>query len=172
MALEVEDGTGKTNAESYLSVTDCDTYHTNHGDSSDWSGATTAEKEEALRMATQYIDIEYGPRWKGYRANDDQALAWPRYDVTDNDGYAVDSDDIPARLEDATAEAALRHITETNGLIPDISEPGTIKEYSVKAGPVAKKTVYEGGRSQVVWFRKLDALLYPLLHPYGWVERG
>ena len=42
MALTHEDGTGKADAESYLSVTDADTYHTAHGDPAAWSGATTA----------------------------------------------------------------------------------------------------------------------------------
>lgn len=174
MALEIEDGTGKSNAESYLSETDADTYHTNHGDSSDWSGATTAEKEEALRMGTQYLDLVYMTRWKGQRANDDQALAWPRYYVYDQDDIAIDSDEIPQKLKDACAEAALRHITEIDGLLPDIDEPGTIESETVGVGQGAVKESikYMGGKSQIKKFRKIDLLLAGLIESGCRLSRG
>ena len=70
MVLIVEDGTGKADAESYLSVADADTYHTKHGDSADWDGASTGDKEEALRMGTQYLDATYNTLWIGSRANE------------------------------------------------------------------------------------------------------
>jgi len=172
MALTVEDGTGKTDADSYLSEADCDTYWTNHGDPTDWSGAATADKEAALRMATQFLDMEYSGRWRGVRANETQSLDWPRYGVTDDDYYAIDSDAMPQALKDATAEAAYRHITETNGLMPDISEPGQIKQYTVKVGPIMKSTEYTSGKSQTKWFRKIDALLRSLIATPGRVERA
>jgi hypothetical protein len=171
MALVVEDGTGKADAESYLSVADCDTYHTKHGDSSDWSGASTADKEEALRMGTQYLDAIYNALWIGTRANETQALDWPRSDAEDYDGFIIGSTSIPQALKDATAEAAVRHITETNGLFPDVSEPGAIKSYKVKVGPVEEATEYVGGQPQVPAFRIIDALLRDLL-TIGRVQRA
>ena len=53
MTLVIEDGTGKSNAESYISVADADTYHSNRGNT-DWAALTTAEKERLLRIATDY----------------------------------------------------------------------------------------------------------------------
>jgi len=102
MALVVEDGTGKSNAESYLSVADCDTYHTNMGNTG-WAGDATV-KEVALRKATKFLDNKFRLRWKGTRTNEDQALAWPRSNVEDIDGFYYDSDGIPQTLKDATAE--------------------------------------------------------------------
>ena len=51
MALVHEDGTGKTDAESYCSVTFADARHTAFGNST-WTGAD-AVKEAALRKAIQ-----------------------------------------------------------------------------------------------------------------------
>ena len=171
MALIVEDGTGKSDAESYLSVADADTYHTKHGDSSDWSGASTAEKEEALRMATQYLDATYNALWIGTRANETQVLDWPRSDAEDTDGFVIASDTLPKAIEDATAEAAVRHITETDGLFPDVSTPGSIKSYKVKVGPVEEATEYVGGNPQVKAFRIIDSLLRGLITS-GRVQRA
>ena len=66
MALIVEDGTGVSGAESYISVVDADDYHTNHGNTS-WGSADTTAKEIALRKASEYLDGKYGKRWLGIR---------------------------------------------------------------------------------------------------------
>lgn len=102
MALVVEDGTGLSTAESYLSVADADTYHSNRGNST-WTG-TDEVKEQALRKATQYLDATY--TWKGTINSTTQSLNWPRDGVTDRDGRDLD-DSVPQLLKDATAELAL-----------------------------------------------------------------
>lgn len=170
MALVVEDGSGKTNADSYLSVADADTYHTNHSGSADWSGATTAVKEKALRLATQYLDVRYNGLWKGVRSNDAQALDFPRANVEDADGYYYESDEIPQRLKDATAELALR-VVEGDTLLDDVSKPGTIKSQGVSVGPISKSIEYTGGYNQVKKYPLIDGLVKPLIS-IGVLERG
>lgn len=102
MAITVEDGTGLSNADSYLSVANADTYHTNFGNSA-WTG-TTAVKEAALRKATQYLDSTY--MWKGDISSTTQSLNFPRINIEDSQGRILD-DTIPIKLKDATAELAL-----------------------------------------------------------------
>lgn len=170
MALIVEDGSGKTDADSYLSVTDADTYHTNHSSSTDWSGATTAVKEKALRLTTQYLDVRYDGLWKGVRSNENQALAWPRTYVEDSDGYYFESNEMPQRLKDATAELALR-VVEGDTLLDDISKPGTIRSQSVSVGPISKSIEYAGGYNQVKKYQLIDGLVRPLIG-VGVLERG
>jgi len=75
MPLVVEDGTGLSDAEAYVSVADADAYHAQFGNAN-WAAATLASKESALRRAAQYIDTQY--RFRGDPLNDTQALAWPR----------------------------------------------------------------------------------------------
>ena len=171
MALTVEDGTGLANADSYLSEADADTYHTNHSNSASWSGATTATKEAALRMATQYLDAVYGMLWLGTRTNELQALDFPRQDIFDRDGFVVSSTAVPQEIKNACAEAALRNITETAGLLPDITSPGTIKSESDKIGALATSKTYVGGKSQIKKFRIIDLLVAGLIDS-GSIERA
>lgn len=108
MALVTEDGTGLANAESYLSVSDADTYWSNRGDTV-WSAAATANKEEALRRATQYLDSTF--RWVGVLKDLDQALGWPRSGAEDHEGRDL-VDQVPTLLEQATAELAKAALSE------------------------------------------------------------
>jgi hypothetical protein len=164
VALDVEDGTGRATAESYLSVADADTYHAAHGAPSAWSGSSTDQKEAALRSATEYLDQVYGEDFQGERKTLTQRLYFPRYDVY-VDETSQPHDQLPRQLKEACAELALRARTETDGLIPDIAEPGAIASESVKVGPIEESKTYVGGRSQVKLFRKVDLIVAPLLKP-------
>ena len=163
MALTVEDGTGLAGADSYLSEADANTYHTAHGNRTSWSGASSATKEAALRMGAQYLDAVYGQRWLGQRISLTQSLDWPRSDAEDRDGCAIASNSVPQAIKDAVAEAAIRHIDETSGLVPDIAEPGSIKSESNQVGPITTRTEYMGGRSQIKRFRLIDLLVAGLV---------
>lgn len=136
MTLIVEDGTGKSNAESYISVADADTYHSNRGND-DWAGLTTSQKERLLRIATDYMVAVYRLRWDGYRYVNTQALDWPRIyvpvrDICSVNAYPeyVDFDIVPVQVQNACAEFALKANSET--LLEDQSQV-TIRE---KVGPI------------------------------------
>ncbi len=171
MSFVVETGAGLSTANSYLSVADADAYHTDHSGSTAWSGASEADKQKALRLGTQYLDVRYDGRWKGTRSNDDQALAWPRANVVDSDGYILDSDDLPERLENAVAELALR-VIGGDTLLDDIDEPATISSESVTAGPIQFSQQFTGGKSQVKGYPLIDGLIRPLIQDCNTVERG
>lgn len=95
---------GSASANSYGTVVEADAYWTDR-QAGAW-GASTAEKEYALIKAAQFLDNVYRGKWKGYKVNSTQALAWPRTDVTDTEGYDVSALSIPARLKYAQFEAA------------------------------------------------------------------
>lgn len=171
MAFTVETGTGLSNANSYLSVVDTDSYHANHSGSTDWSGASNADKEKALRLATQYLDVSYDGRWKGSRSNEAQSLAWPRQNVVDNDEYIYSSNTLPQKLKDAVAELALK-VIEGNTLLDDIDEPGVIKREKTKIGPLEDETEYIRGKSQNKKYQLINALVKPLITASETMERG
>lgn len=136
MTLIVEDGTGKSTAESYISVADADTYHSNRGNT-DWAALTTAEKERLLRIATDYMVAVYRLRWDGYRYVNTQSLDWPRIYVPVRDICSVnafpqyvDFDVVPTQVQNACAEFALKANSET--LLAD-QDQVTIRE---KVGPI------------------------------------
>jgi len=167
----VEDGTGKTDANSYVSLADADQYHENNSGSTTWSGATDANKQKALRLATQYVDARYNGRWRGFQATSTQALAWPRMSAYDNEGYIYDSDAVPQRLADAVSELALR-VIDGDTLFEDQSKPGVIKTKSVRAGPISRTIEYMGGMNQAKKYPLIEALLAPLILASGVLERG
>lgn len=139
MALVVEDGTGKTTAESYIAVADANTYHTARGNST-WTGEDGV-KEAALRKATAYLDGRYRDRWRGKRSTKDQALAWPRLGGVDSDGYGIDPDSVPAAVAYACAELA-RLVIEGVDLTPTLERGGRTTSESVKVGPIEESKTY------------------------------
>lgn len=152
MALIVEDGTGKADAESYISVADADTYHTARGNTA-WTGAT-AVKEAALRRATDYLEDVYAARWKGERGDAAQALSWPRGGVTVH-GFAVDEDEVPDVVSRACAELALR------ALSADLLADAGAQVKSETVGPIS--VTYADGARQSTAYKAVDASLSPYL---------
>ena len=167
----VEDGSGLAAANSYLSVTDADQYHLEHSASTDWSGATEANKQKALRLATQYADSRYNGRWRGYKNTSTQALAWPRYSGVDSEGFVIASDAVPQRLKDAVAELALR-VVQGDTLLADIAKPAAISSQSITVGPISKSVSYVGGMPPTKKYALIEALMAPLIQSSNTVERG
>lgn len=91
MALTIEDGTGKADADSYATAAELVTYAASYGVS---IPATTDAQEVLLRRAA--VAMNAMP-WKGSRAVSGQALAWPRADVVAH-GELLASDAIPREV--------------------------------------------------------------------------
>ena len=104
MALILEDGTGKADANSYASVAEADAYFAVHLYPGGWTAADAATKESALIQATGRI--ESLTEWDGTIKTATQALSWPRYSTYDKTGRPILSTVIPTALKDAVAETA------------------------------------------------------------------
>ncbi len=96
-------------ADGYLDVAEADAYFAKRLWASAWTGATTADKEAAIKWATAILDRK---SWKGTVTDSAGALRWPRSGVFDLDGDLLDGDTIPQFLKDATAELAIHLITK------------------------------------------------------------
>ena len=171
MALVVEDGTGKANADSYVSITDADSYHTAHSAAATWAAATEAVKEKALRLATQYADARYYGRWRGYKNTSTQSLAWPRSYGYDTEGFLIAWDAVPVQLENAIAELALR-VVQGDTLLADIAKPAAISSQSITVGPISKSVSYVGGMPPTKKYALIEALMAPLIQSSNTVDRG
>ena len=117
LTLIKEDGTGRTDANSYAAAADCDAYHDGHLYATAWTAATQARKEAALVMATRLIDSQF--QFNGFRAHETQGLQWPREKCPDPDASLVsvsvlgwvgdnfvEPDLVPAAVVRATCEMA------------------------------------------------------------------
>lgn len=168
MALIVEDGSGLSNAESFISVADANTYFTNRGITA-WTGSD-AVKEQALRKATDYMQGRYGRRWKGTRKFDSQALAWPRVGVLDADDYSVSDTIVPTPVKYACAELAVRSLTTS--LLPDDTAPGIKSESVSIPGPISKSVSYTGSKSKTPYFPVVDDLVRQYMISNDYAERA
>lgn len=153
MALVVEDGAGKADAESYASVAYADAYHAARGNTA-WAALTTSAKEIALRNGTGYIDANY--TFKGQKNTQEQALQWPRYGAY-IDNFLWPSDELPPDLLKATCEMALR--ASAGAVDPDLSSSVVTSQ---TVGPISRTFAVprNGGRTT---YSAVDNLLRRLV---------
>ncbi len=173
MALVVEDGTGKSDAESYISTADVTTYLTARRVATDfatWTAADATTKEIAVRLATQWLDARYHERWRGVKFSGTQALNWPR-DSVELDSYILSASDIPQQLLDATAELALKE-TDGDTLFADMADEGTVSSKAVRIGLISESIDYSGGSRGIKRYRLVEALVSVLIEPSNQLQRA
>ncbi len=166
MALIVEDGTGLATAESYISVTNADTYHSNIGNAA-WPLLSSTVREQCLRKAAAFMLGRYRARWSGSRKTVAQALDWPRSLVPIKDApdlygsrasYYSDSA-VPVEVANACASLALRAATA------DLLADQTQAKSSVSVGPIS--TTYDPYSPTAKQYKEIDAMLAPYLKSNG-----
>jgi len=151
VALTVEDGTVVAGAEAYDTIANVSTYAGKIGDATWDALATDALREEAARRATRYMEAKWRLRWKGNKTVETQVLSWPRYNVTDEDEFVVDSDIVPQGVKEAFAEACILAGDTSVDLQPDVAkltkrvQAGSVEvEYFPGANPHTVRTKVEG----------------------------
>jgi len=131
MALVLDDTVGGEDSNTYISLTDADTYFESRLDSTNWDAATDAVKDESLAMATRMLDDMYN--FIGCIASNAQALRWPRTRVYDRDGRYLPSDENPTQVKNATCEQALYLLSGDVTTTPVLLTQGFKK---AKVGPL------------------------------------
>lgn len=97
-------------SNSYVTLTEAETYFANRLNSSSWTSASILQKRQALIMAA--VSLDRFVIWKGTKATDAQALQWPRWRVPDVHGFQafrtyLQGDVLPKFIKDAQCEMAL-----------------------------------------------------------------
>lgn len=124
ITVTVEDGTGIADANSYVSADDADTFFANRGDTA-WTG-TDDQKAAALIRGCQYLETL---RYKGVKAEQTNELKWPRDGVQDEDGYDIDTTEIPKGI--INAQLVLAKQALANDLQPALERGGAVKRERV-----------------------------------------
>jgi hypothetical protein len=119
MVLVVEDGSGIAGANSYVSLTYLNEYHSIRGNTK-WDDFLEEEKEAAAIRAMMYIETF---RYRGTKLNVLHSCKFPRVGVVMRDGLEWPSTEVPEAVRQAQAEGALRELTSPGTLLPDW-EPG------------------------------------------------
>jgi len=142
MALALVATAGASNANSYTTVTEADSYHEGHLYASLWVAATATTKAAALVMATRILESEMG--WEGFRMTTTQSLSFPRGGLVTQDGVNISDATIPGRLRDATAEFARWLITSDRTADTGMEGIKYIQVESIKivpGGPLKKEVI-------------------------------
>lgn len=148
MALIIEDGSGVPNAESYVTVAECEAFALAFFGQS-LAGSPQA-KESALRRAARFMD---SLPWKGHRTfGRNQGLAWPRKDVTDGEGQEISEVEIPKEVIDAQHIFARAEFISPNILSPTVTLTDTktlIEVKGIKWQPRSSPNTIEAARPVV-----------------------
>jgi hypothetical protein len=163
MALVVEDGTGRADAESYISVASATSYHAARGNTAWALLASDTIREQLLRKATEYMLQEYRALWASFRVTVTQALDWPRAWVPIPDapsGYGsmaayVANNIVPVEVQRACAELAL--LASTTDLNPPLERTTS----SEKVGPV--EVTYDKTAPERKRYPQIDQMLQPYI---------
>jgi len=117
----------------------------------DWVAASNADKESALRQASELM---FPLPWIGVRATGAQPMPWPRRwwisdayaqqasgTLYDNEGYRIDNTTIPWQVRNATCEYAFRLLSEdrqadAGGLVPAELKVGNLQINNLQRRPV------------------------------------
>ena len=159
MALVIEDGTGKQDADSYISIADANDYINKWHDSAlAWGSHGNTGKERALRVGTRYVDSF---KFVGLRAWTSQKLSWPRAGLGPIDGQYFKSSQIPDAIKHAVVEAALKHV-DGETLFPD-HQGQAIQSESDQVGPLSESVTYFSAKRPEKTFESVQKLLRPFL---------
>lgn len=138
----VETGAGVSNSNSYATVAQADTFHTERGNTG-WTG-DDATKQTALIRATDYLTQVYTESWIGDKTDQNQSLDWPRAGI-----YNLAANTIPKALIQATCILALEALTQdlnpTLGRAVKKEKVDVIEvEYMDSASPTSTRPAIDG----------------------------
>ena len=168
LILIVEDGSGLSNANTYVSLDEANTYHEAHLHASVWHDMTLEERKASLIQSTRVMDEQV--EWSGWKATSGQALRYPRGGVNDRDvgdpafyafyGYSLPSNVVPVWLKNATIELARWLKAEDR-----MADPETAGYASLSVGKLSM-TLDPGDRKSI-----LPRVVRDMVSPYGLVKQ-
>jgi hypothetical protein len=136
VAFIVEDGSGLTEANSYVSVAWADSYFASSMDRDDWDFLDLEDKQAALIQATSIIDDFW--EFNGVVLRYTQALQLPRYGMPDRSGRSlIRSNEIPMAARQATAELALFLRRQRDSGVTEVASASDGDVSKVEIGPIA-----------------------------------
>lgn len=153
--LIVEDGSGKSDADSYVSLADARAMAVKFG----WAlPDEDTEAESALRNGASYIDLQESFLC-GSRVSAEQELAYPRIGVSVN-GFPVSSDSIPKQVIKAQVAAAVEY---GKGTDVRASSDGRITTHEEVVGAVVVEYANNGATGATVTITAAMDALRPLI---------
>jgi len=148
-----ETGSGVTGANTYQTEAEADAYFADNPYATTWDAGTSATKSDALAYAAVVV-LQDWFRWVGQKADDTNALPFPRFGVLkQNEPFYYDSDEVPAVVVRAQAEVAQAILAGT------ITGPSDLSgREKIKLGPLEIETENKQRQDHGVPTHVLDML--------------
>jgi hypothetical protein len=162
MTLVIEDGTGVTDANSYIDLDDLEAYATERGLT---ISSADAGNEILILRAMDYIEAR---PFQGKKYLADQALQWPR-DLVYIDGYLIGVDVIPANLKKALCQLVVEQVAGVP-LYPEAKTSTTVGNITRETvGPLTTEYSAVGtvASSSPIKIASVELFLKPLLSGCG-----
>lgn len=140
--FSVEDGTGRSDATSYVTVDGMKQYWYNIG--YEYTDLLDNDIKRLLNKSTMYIDNNYRRGFPGHRQTDTQTLEWPRIGAYYVDYFPIPEDSIPVEVENAVCEMAYLYHTD-QGPSSVISKSGKVVAESSQVDVIKESTKYDAG---------------------------
>lgn len=158
MALVVEDGTAKANAQTYATASDLRAYALLRG-----ATVPTAEADLEVLLIKAMDSLE-GQNFVGTKLTQAQALQWPRADAYAEE-WPIPYNEIPRQLIQAQCAYAIE--AQTTDLLPttDANASGPITQETV--GPITTVYANPGRVSRVPAVAKAEVLLRTIIKRNG-----
>lgn len=160
MALEVETGTGKSNADSYITMAELIAYAANRGTT---IVDEAASEQSYIRPAFDFINA-LEERLMGFRNTEDQIGAYPRVGVYLR-GYERSSSEIPVAVKELQMSLGLELALGTDIWNRPLSASNPVKRNRVE-GVVEQEFAVLNGQAKISQSRSL-ALISELMGPGG-----
>jgi len=133
LTLVVEDGSSKSDSNTYISLEDANAYMEGRIGTSTWDSASQSDQEAALVQSARILDRYV--EWVGVVTDETQAMEWPRQYVPDPryktvnalnfyvtaGDYFLPKDAIPQQVKDAQCELALVLLSQDTQAIADMA---------------------------------------------------
>lgn len=171
VTMVVEDGSGLSTANSYVTLAEALLYWENRKDTA-WKAFSLGNEARSagLIKATAYIEAHY--RWKtGEIKTATQALGWPRVGAADAHDRDIGSSTIPQILKDAVCELAHKVAVSGTTLLAD----GSGQRVAAASVAGAVSVTYENVYGDTNRYKLVDQMLSPIaygVNVQGEVIRG
>jgi hypothetical protein len=152
MPLIIETGTGRADAQSYVTAGDVATYAVLFG------LTPPTSPNVSIMQAMRYLEGCYYDRWVGYKKSELQALSWPRAFANRRDGWTIPESTIPKEVKDAVCALAIKH---GNGedLLPAVTAANRIKKEQI--GPIMVE--YADNAPSYTMYKDIEFILTSVL---------
>jgi len=158
--LVVEDGTGRSDANAVIALADFKTYCDDRG--KDYSAFGDAPITTAIIRASAFLVNAFV--YQGQKINRRlQTMPFPRYAVTDREGWPVLPTEIPQEFKDACAELTFYEAGTPGGLNPTVVQSEMVKSEQIGSIRVEYARLWNTASAARPTLLIVNDLLWPFL---------